>query len=112
MCMQGFPSIGDLHSTVPVPKAKWFEYAGERSGRFQVCCSFLLLSQLDMYACYVLQLYHKLLGLEQSAEDALTCRACRSARTIEFEKSNAVLQLLCSMVKCTQLLPSTMQGCI
>lgn len=35
--MQGFPSIGDLHSTVPVPKAKWFEYAGERSGRFQVC---------------------------------------------------------------------------
>ncbi len=39
-CMQGFPSIGDLHSTVPVPKAKWFEYAGERSGRFQVCCFF------------------------------------------------------------------------
>ena len=36
--MQGFPSIGDLHSTVPVPKAKWFEYAGERSGRFQVRC--------------------------------------------------------------------------
>ena len=33
---QGFPSIGDVHSTVPVPKAKWFEYAGERSGRFQV----------------------------------------------------------------------------
>ncbi|KAL0036457.1 hypothetical protein WJX77_008634 [Trebouxia sp. C0004] len=32
---EGFPSIGDLHSTVPVPKAKWFEYAGERSGRFQ-----------------------------------------------------------------------------
>lgn len=32
---QGFPSVGDLHSTVPVPKEKWFEYAGERSGRFQ-----------------------------------------------------------------------------
>lgn len=41
MCMQGFPSIGDLHSTVPVPKAKWFEYAGERSGRFQVWCCFV-----------------------------------------------------------------------
>lgn len=35
--MQGFPSIGDVQSTVPVPKEKWFEYAGERSGRFQVC---------------------------------------------------------------------------
>ena len=34
--MQGFPSIGDVQSTVPVPKEKWFEYAGERSGRFQV----------------------------------------------------------------------------
>lgn len=34
---QGFPSIGDIQSTVPVPKEKWFEYAGERSGRFQVC---------------------------------------------------------------------------
>ena len=110
--MQGFPSIGDLHSTVPMPKAKWFEYAGERSGRFQVCCSFLLLSQLDMYFCYVLQLYHRLLGPEQSAEDSLTCRACRIARTIEIKKSNAVLQLLCSMVKCTQLLPSAMQGFI
>eukprot|EP00798_Chlamydomonas_sp_ICE-L_P031966 gene31966-33893_t len=32
---QGFPSIGDVHSTIPVPKEKWFEYAGERSGRFQ-----------------------------------------------------------------------------
>ncbi|CAK0787949.1 hypothetical protein CVIRNUC_011171 [Coccomyxa viridis] len=32
---QGYPSIGDLHSTVPVPKEKWYEYAGERSGRFQ-----------------------------------------------------------------------------
>ena len=31
----GYPSIGDAHSTVPVPKDKWFEYAGERSGRFQ-----------------------------------------------------------------------------
>lgn len=36
--MQGFPSVGDVHSTVPVPKEKWFEYGGERSGRFQVCC--------------------------------------------------------------------------
>lgn len=32
---QGFPSVGDVHSTIPVPKEKWFEYAGERSGRFQ-----------------------------------------------------------------------------
>eukprot|EP00241_Pyramimonas_parkeae_P011020 CAMPEP_0114249808 /NCGR_PEP_ID=MMETSP0058-20121206/14352_1 /TAXON_ID=36894 /ORGANISM="Pyramimonas parkeae, CCMP726" /LENGTH=258 /DNA_ID=CAMNT_0001363403 /DNA_START=215 /DNA_END=991 /DNA_ORIENTATION=- len=33
---QDFPSIGDLHSTVPVPdRTKWFQYAGERSGRFQ-----------------------------------------------------------------------------
>lgn len=32
---QGFPSIGDEQSTVPVPREKWFEYAGERSGRFQ-----------------------------------------------------------------------------
>ncbi|KAK9832865.1 hypothetical protein WJX74_000020 [Apatococcus lobatus] len=32
---QGFPSIGDEQSTVPVPKEKWFEYGGERSGRFQ-----------------------------------------------------------------------------
>jgi phosphoadenosine phosphosulfate reductase len=31
----GYPSIGDAHSTVPVPKEKWFDYAGERSGRFQ-----------------------------------------------------------------------------
>ena len=36
LTLQGFPSIGDEQSTVPVPKAKWFEYAGERSGRFQV----------------------------------------------------------------------------
>ena len=34
--MQGYPSIGDAHSTVPVPKEKWYDYAGERSGRFQV----------------------------------------------------------------------------
>lgn len=32
---EDFPSIGDAHSTVPVPRSKWFEYAGERSGRFQ-----------------------------------------------------------------------------
>nr|CAD32963.1 phosphoadenosine-phosphosulphate reductase [Physcomitrium patens] len=32
---QGFPSIGDVQSTIPVPREKWFEYAGERSGRFQ-----------------------------------------------------------------------------
>lgn len=32
---QGYPSIGDVHSTLPVPRDKWFEYGGERSGRFQ-----------------------------------------------------------------------------
>ncbi|KAK9916259.1 hypothetical protein WJX75_000636 [Coccomyxa subellipsoidea] len=32
---QGYPSIGDVQSTVPVPVEKWYEYAGERSGRFQ-----------------------------------------------------------------------------
>lgn len=32
---QGYPSVGDVHSTLPVPEAKWFEYGGERSGRFQ-----------------------------------------------------------------------------
>lgn len=32
---QGYPSVGDVHSTVPVPRDKWFEYGGERSGRFQ-----------------------------------------------------------------------------
>lgn len=32
---KGYPSIGDVHSTAPVPREKWFEYAGERSGRFQ-----------------------------------------------------------------------------
>ena len=31
---QGYPSVGDVHSTLPVPKEKWYEYAGERSGRF------------------------------------------------------------------------------
>merc|ERR1712060_284480 len=31
---KGYPSIGDAHSTVPVDREKWFEYAGERSGRF------------------------------------------------------------------------------
>ena len=31
---QGYPSVGDVHSTLPVPREKWFEYAGERSGRF------------------------------------------------------------------------------
>lgn len=32
---QGYPSVGDVHSTVPVPRERWFDYAGERSGRFQ-----------------------------------------------------------------------------
>ncbi|BBN13532.1 hypothetical protein MPTK1_6g04280 [Marchantia polymorpha subsp. ruderalis] len=32
---QGYPSIGDMQSTLPVPKSQWFEYGGERSGRFQ-----------------------------------------------------------------------------
>lgn len=32
---QGYPSVGDTHSTVPVPREMWFEYGGERSGRFQ-----------------------------------------------------------------------------
>jgi len=31
---KGYPSIGDAKDTVPVPKHKWFEYAGERLGRF------------------------------------------------------------------------------
>jgi len=31
---QGYPSIGDAKDTVPVPKEKWFDYAGERAGRF------------------------------------------------------------------------------
>mmetsp|Transcript_15340 Transcript_15340/g.46328 ORF Transcript_15340/g.46328 Transcript_15340/m.46328 type:complete len:324 (-) Transcript_15340:551-1522(-) len=33
---QGYPSLGDVQSTVTVePRSKWFEYGGERSGRFQ-----------------------------------------------------------------------------
>lgn len=32
---KGYPSIGDAKDTIPVPREKWFEYAGERSGRFQ-----------------------------------------------------------------------------
>jgi len=31
----GYSSIGDMHSTDPVPLEKWMEYNGERSGRFQ-----------------------------------------------------------------------------
>lgn len=31
---EGYPSIGDAKDTVPVPKEKWFDYAGERAGRF------------------------------------------------------------------------------
>ena len=31
---EGYPSIGDLQSTLPVARDKWFEYAGERSGRW------------------------------------------------------------------------------
>lgn len=34
--LQGYPSVGDVHSTVTVPRDQWFEYGGERSGRFQV----------------------------------------------------------------------------
>ena len=32
---QGYPSMGDVQSTIPVPREKWFEYGMERSGRFQ-----------------------------------------------------------------------------
>eukprot|EP00892_Ulva_mutabilis_P000420 jgi/Ulvmu1/10379/UM061_0063.1 len=32
---KGFPSIGDVHSTVPIAREQWFEYGKERSGRFQ-----------------------------------------------------------------------------
>lgn len=32
---EGYPSLGDIHSTVQVDRSKWFEYGGERSGRFQ-----------------------------------------------------------------------------
>ena len=34
-CAQSFPSIGDVHSTVPVRREEWFQYGGERKGRFQ-----------------------------------------------------------------------------
>ena len=32
---EGYPSLGDVHSTLPVEPAKWFHYGGERAGRFQ-----------------------------------------------------------------------------
>jgi 3'-phosphoadenosine 5'-phosphosulfate sulfotransferase (PAPS reductase)/FAD synthetase len=32
---KGYPSLGDVHSTLPVDRSRWFEYGGERSGRFQ-----------------------------------------------------------------------------
>jgi len=32
---KGFPSIGDIQSTLPVDTDKWMKYEGERSGRFQ-----------------------------------------------------------------------------
>jgi len=31
----GYSSLGDVQSTLPVEKEKWFTYGGERSGRFQ-----------------------------------------------------------------------------
>eukprot|EP01041_Mallomonas_annulata_P006465 gene6465-13058_t len=31
----GYSSLGDMHSTLPVDRKKWFTYGGERSGRFQ-----------------------------------------------------------------------------
>lgn len=31
----GYPSLGDAHSTLPVPRDQWWEYGAERSGRFQ-----------------------------------------------------------------------------
>ena len=58
--MQGYPSIGDAHSTVPVPKEKWYDYAGERSGRFQVCLFSIPISRpqqahsCDTLACCVM----------------------------------------------------------
>lgn len=30
----GYSSLGDKHSTIPVPLSKWMAYGGERSGRF------------------------------------------------------------------------------
>lgn len=32
---QGYPSLGDVHSTLPVEREEWFEYGAERRGRFQ-----------------------------------------------------------------------------
>jgi len=32
---EGYPSVGDMHSTLPVDREKWFSYGAERSGRFQ-----------------------------------------------------------------------------
>lgn len=32
---QGYASLGDVHSTLPVDHKNWFTYGGERSGRFQ-----------------------------------------------------------------------------
>ena len=32
---KGYPSVGDSKDTIPVDRDRWFEYAGERSGRFQ-----------------------------------------------------------------------------
>jgi len=31
----GYPSLGDMHSTLRVDKEKWFQYGMERAGRFQ-----------------------------------------------------------------------------
>ena len=31
---QGYPSVGDVHSTLPVDRRDWFKYGAERSGRF------------------------------------------------------------------------------
>jgi len=31
----GYPSLGDLHSTLRVDREKWFQYGMERAGRFQ-----------------------------------------------------------------------------
>jgi phosphoadenosine phosphosulfate reductase len=49
---QGFPSIGDVQTTLPVPQDKWFEYGGERSGRFQVCfIQYFLIFNLRSLEC-------------------------------------------------------------
>ena len=31
---KGYQSIGDVQSTVPVPRERWWDYGGERAGRF------------------------------------------------------------------------------